>query len=91
MTTRVHPLRWGRLHIELRLYGLFGTAWLFGITHALVWAWLTLGLGGPVGDLPIAMLALPHMIAMGVAMMTGYLSSFAFWLLETFPVLSSIG
>lgn len=31
------------------------------------------------------------MIAMGVAMMTGYLSSFAFWLLETFPVLSSIG
>ena len=31
------------------------------------------------------------MILMGVAMMTGYLSSFAFWLLETFPVLSSIG
>jgi cytochrome c-type biogenesis protein len=31
------------------------------------------------------------MIAMGVAMMTGYLSAFAFWLLETFPVLSAIG
>lgn len=31
------------------------------------------------------------MIVMGVAMMTGYLSAFAFWLLETFPVLSSIG
>ena len=31
------------------------------------------------------------MIAMGVAMMTGYLSAFAFWLLETFPILSSIG
>lgn len=31
------------------------------------------------------------MIAMGVAMMTGYLSTFAFWLLEMFPVLSSIG
>jgi len=31
------------------------------------------------------------MIAMGVAMMTGYLSTFAFWLLETFPILSSIG
>lgn len=31
------------------------------------------------------------MIGMGVAMMTGYLSAFAFWLLETFPVLSAIG
>lgn len=31
------------------------------------------------------------LIVMGVAMMTGYLSAFAFWLLETFPVLSSIG
>ena len=31
------------------------------------------------------------MILMGVAMMTGYLSSFAFWLLETFPLLSTIG
>lgn len=31
------------------------------------------------------------MIVMGVAMMTGYLSAFAFWLLETFPVLSAIG
>ncbi|WP_157019383.1 cytochrome c biogenesis CcdA family protein [Mesorhizobium xinjiangense] len=31
------------------------------------------------------------MIVMGVAMMTGYLSTFAFWLLETFPVLSAIG
>ena len=31
------------------------------------------------------------MILMGVAMMTGYLSTFAFWLLESFPVLSSIG
>ena len=31
------------------------------------------------------------MIVMGVAMMTGYLSTFAFWILETFPVLSTIG
>jgi len=31
------------------------------------------------------------MIAMGVAMMTGYLSAFSYWLLETFPLLSSIG
>lgn len=36
-------------------------------------------------------LAAVVMVAMGIAMMTGYLSSFAFWLLETFPVLSSIG
>lgn len=31
------------------------------------------------------------MIVMGVAMMTGNLSRFAFWLLETFPVLTRIG
>jgi len=39
----------------------------------------------------LRMLAGVALIVMGVAMMTGYLSSFAFWLLETFPVLSSIG
>lgn len=31
------------------------------------------------------------MILMGVAMVTGYLTTFGFWLLETFPVLSTIG
>lgn len=31
------------------------------------------------------------MILLGVAMMTGYLSAFAIWLLATFPVLGSIG
>lgn len=31
------------------------------------------------------------MVIMGVAMMTGYLSTFSFWLLETFPILSTIG
>lgn len=31
------------------------------------------------------------MIAMGAAMITGYLSAFSFWLLETFPALSAIG
>lgn len=31
------------------------------------------------------------MIAMGMAMMTGYLAIFAFWLLEQFPILSRIG
>ena len=31
------------------------------------------------------------MVMMGVAMITGQLSTFSFWLLETFPVLSTIG
>ena len=31
------------------------------------------------------------MIVMGVAMITGQLSAFSYWLLETFPVLSAIG
>jgi hypothetical protein len=31
------------------------------------------------------------MILMGIAMMTGYLATFAFWLLEQFPVLGRIG
>lgn len=31
------------------------------------------------------------LIAMGAAMITGYLTAFSFWLLETFPILSMIG
>ena len=31
------------------------------------------------------------MLVMGTAMITGHLSTFSFWLLETFPVLSTIG
>ncbi len=31
------------------------------------------------------------MVLMGVAIMTGQLSAFAWWLLETFPVLGAIG
>ncbi|MCC6206420.1 MAG: cytochrome c biogenesis protein CcdA [Hyphomicrobiales bacterium] len=31
------------------------------------------------------------MIAMGAAMMTGHLSAFSYWLLETFPALGTIG
>ena len=31
------------------------------------------------------------MIAMGAAMVTGQLSAFSFWLLETFPVFQTIG
>ncbi|MGE0874878.1 MAG: cytochrome c biogenesis CcdA family protein [Burkholderiales bacterium] len=31
------------------------------------------------------------LVAMGIAMMTGWLSRFAFWLLETFPALGRIG
>ena len=39
----------------------------------------------------LRVLAALVMIIMGLAMMTGYLSVFAFWLLETFPAFSSIG
>jgi cytochrome c-type biogenesis protein len=31
------------------------------------------------------------MVVMGIAMVTGYLTTFAYWLLKTFPVLSTIG
>jgi cytochrome c-type biogenesis protein len=31
------------------------------------------------------------MVLMGVAMITGHLSTFSFWLLDTFPVLSAMG
>ncbi|MEM7123712.1 MAG: cytochrome c biogenesis protein CcdA [Pseudomonadota bacterium] len=31
------------------------------------------------------------LVVMGIAMLTGYLADFAFWLLETFPVLATIG
>jgi len=31
------------------------------------------------------------MVAMGSAMMTGYLSAFSYWLLDTFPSLATIG
>ena len=31
------------------------------------------------------------LVLMGIAMMTGYLSTFAYWLLEVFPVLGNIG
>jgi cytochrome c-type biogenesis protein len=31
------------------------------------------------------------LVAMGIAMITGHLSRFAFWLLETFPALGRIG
>lgn len=31
------------------------------------------------------------MIAMGLAMMTGYMSEFSYWLLETFPIFGRIG
>ncbi len=40
---------------------------------------------------PIQMISGCILIVMGVAMITGYLSMFAFWLLKTFPVLSTIG
>lgn len=40
--------------------------------------WLQIGAGGA-------------MILMGIAMITGWLSTFAFWLLKTFPVFGAIG
>lgn len=45
---------------------------------------------GRIGRI-LQILAGAVMILMGVAMITGYLSAFAFWLLENFPVLSRIG
>lgn len=39
----------------------------------------------------LQLLAGGAMILMGAAMITGQLSTFSFWLLETFPVLSTIG
>lgn len=45
---------------------------------------------GRVGRL-LQALAAGIMIVMGIAMITGQLSTFAFWLLETFPILGQIG
>ena len=40
---------------------------------------------------PLQVVAGVIMIAMGIAMMTGYLTTFSYWLLEIFPVLGTIG
>lgn len=45
---------------------------------------------GRVGR-PLQILAGATMVLMGIAMITGELSRFSFWLLETFPWLSTIG
>lgn len=45
---------------------------------------------GRVGQL-LQILAGGIMVLMGIAMITGQLSRFSFWLLETFPWLSTIG
>lgn len=45
---------------------------------------------GRVGRL-LQILAGGIMILMGVAIIAGQLSTFSFWLLETFPLLSTIG
>ncbi len=39
----------------------------------------------------LQMLAGLVMVAMGVAMVTGYMTTFSYWLLQTFPVLQTIG
>ena len=40
---------------------------------------------------PLQVVAGVVMVAMGIAMMTGYLTYFSYWLLEVFPVLGRIG
>lgn len=45
---------------------------------------------GRVGRL-LQLVAGALLILMGIAMMTGYLSAFSYWLLDTFPTLGSIG
>ncbi|MFQ5984913.1 MAG: cytochrome c biogenesis CcdA family protein [Alphaproteobacteria bacterium] len=40
---------------------------------------------------PLQVIAGAVMLLLGVAMITGYLSSFSFWLLDTFPVFGRIG
>jgi cytochrome c-type biogenesis protein len=40
---------------------------------------------------PLQIAAGVVMVVMGIAMVTGYLTTFSYWLLKTFPVLSTIG
>ena len=40
---------------------------------------------------PLQIFAGLVMVVMGIAMMTGYMSAFSYWLLETFPALATIG
>ena len=40
---------------------------------------------------PLQIFAGLVMVLMGIAMMTGYLSAFSYWLLDTFPWLATIG
>lgn len=56
-------------------------------TDGLVIRLRTIGRAGRV----LQLVAGGVMIVMGAAMITGHLSTFSFWLLETFPVLSAIG
>jgi cytochrome c-type biogenesis protein len=45
---------------------------------------------GRIGRI-LQVIAAGIMILMGIAMITGQLSAFAFWLLQTFPILGQIG
>lgn len=40
---------------------------------------------------PLQLFARGVMVVMGLAMITGYMSAFSFWLLETFPALGRLG
>ena len=40
---------------------------------------------------PLQLVAGSVLVLMGLAMITGYMAAFSFWLLETFPVLGTLG
>jgi cytochrome c-type biogenesis protein len=42
-------------------------------------------------DRPLQIVIGLVMVVMGIAMMTGYLSAFSYWLLDIFPGLATIG
>ncbi len=66
------PQRSTRLSVELRLLGLLGFGWTFAVLHAALWTGLTLGWPQHLQELPWAMLALPHAVALTVATVALY-------------------
>ena len=76
--------------VLLAIYSLgLGVPFLFAaaFTDSLLARLKSIGRIGPV----LQILAGGAMILMGAAMITGHLSTFSFWLLEAFPLLSTIG
>jgi len=54
----------GRIHVELRIAGLLGQAWLVGTAQATLWAWLAAGDGVAARELPWVQLLLPQVLAL---------------------------